>query len=263
MTEESTGKLELIFENVLGIYNALHQLGDHIFKNYCNNQEWLLTYRHGLMGLLARILTVDRNYLYLHKYQKNAESNAKIINPNEVLLNFEYFAGIIFFGMDSSLENFIFTINTLGFAKSADDFCDINQAESLKKISLYNILGSNYKNDFNPRPGYKTYFPKIEKLFQNNKDLLLNIFNYHDVSKHRSSITCGGSSGETRMRDNPKQANSKMSNTSDTLESIACKYKTFIDELLPLTLEDCGKVFDCSFNIKPNLDYIIKKAKVK
>lgn len=227
---------ELTFGNVLGVYDALWDLGGKLAMNPAvgDHDNWLLTYRDGLRGMLARILAVDRHFVLLHQYQHQAETIQG--NPNEWALECEYHAAVILFGMDSSLECFVFAVNALGFAKSPNEFCSITDPTSLRQVSPTNILGGDPTDKRNPRPGYQQLFPRVVALWKKNEHLLSTIFEYHDVTKHRSAVAQGGRLGELRIRDNPKQPGSLMSSTSYTLESLAYEYQQFVDELLPIAL---------------------------
>lgn len=246
---------ELTFKNVSGVYNALWDFGGKLVMNQTigDHDNWLLTYRHGLRGMLARILAVDRHFVLLHQHQQRAEIiNPAQLNPNEWVLECEYHTGIILFGMDSSLECFVFAINALGFAKSPKEFCSIKDSKSLRGVSPKNIFGGNRNDKFNPRPGYLQYFPRVVALWKKNENLLSTIFEYHDVSKHRSAVAQGGRLGEVRVRDNPKQPGSCMSSMSYTLQSLTHEYQKFIDELLPIALEEGTATFGYT-TIKKNL----------
>lgn len=234
---------ELTFKNTLGVYNALWDLGGKIVTDHVvvDRDNWLLTYRRGLRGMFARLLAVDRHFVLLHQFQHKAESVQG--NPNGWVLECEYYAGIILFGMDSSLECFIFTINALGFAKYPNEFCNIMDFASLKKIGPKNILGGDEKGRFNPRPGYQLYFPQVVNLWKENKDLISTIFEYHDVTKHRSAVVQGGRLGELAIKDNPKQPASATSSASYTLQSLAKNYQEFMDDLLPIALEESAAIF--------------------
>src|SRR6266851_8980214 len=154
-------QFELMFRNVLGTYDALWDLGGKIAMNPAigDHDNWLLNYRDGLRGMLARLLAVDRHYVLLHEYQEREETAQG--NPNEWAVECDYHAGVILFGMDSSLECFIFALNALGFAKAPQAFCDITDQKHLTKIGPKNILGpSDPKDKFNPRPGYQQSFPR-------------------------------------------------------------------------------------------------------
>lgn len=236
--------MELTFENVLGIYNALWSLGGTIVNNpaYGDHDNWLLTYRRGLRGMLSRILAVDRHFVLLNRYQQQAEIQPQH-NPNEYVIECDYHAGIILFGMDSSLECFVFAINALGFAKAPDKFCNITEMKQLKTIRPQNILGGDPKDKWNPRPGYQMYFPQLVALWKKNESLIKTIFEYHDVSKHRTAVSTGGNFGTLRMIDDPKQSGVLKSSTSLTLQSLAIEYQKFMDALLPIALEEGGSAF--------------------
>lgn len=236
--------MELTFENVLRVYDALWSLGGTIVNNpgYGNQDNWLSTYRKGLRGMLARILAVDRHFVLLNRYQLQTETQP-LHNPNEWGIECDYHAGIILFGMDSSLECFVFSINALGFAKSANDFCNITNMQQLKRIRPENILGGNPNDTWNPRPGYKIYFPQVVDQWKKNEHLISTIFEYHDVSKHRSAVATGGNFSELFMVQNPKLPGSGTSNSSLTLQSLASEYQKFMDELLPVALKDAGSAF--------------------
>ena len=241
--EAMSQHFELTFRNVLGTNNALWDLGGKIAMNpsYGDHDNWLLTYRDGLRGMYARILAVDRHFLMLHQYQSRIEWIS--CNPNEWLAECEYHAGVIFFGMDSSLECFVFAVNARGFAKDPNVFCSITDARALRQISPKNISGAHATDRANPRSGYNLYFPRTAKHWKSSESLLCRIFEYHDVTKHRSAVAQGGSLGELRVREEPKQPGSLLSSMDHTLESITLEYQVFIDELLLIALEEGAKAF--------------------
>ena len=75
------------------------------------------------------------------------------------------------------------------------------------------------------------------------KSFLSKVFEYHDVSKHRSSIATGGNIGTLHLTDEPKQPGASMSSKIHTLESLAHDFQKFIDELLPIALEETAVAF--------------------
>lgn len=239
-------QLELTFENVLGVYNAWWDLVGQLVMDprIGDHDNWLLTFRNSLRGMLARILAVDKHFVFLHQDQNNLAQS----NPNEWALMCEYHAGVIFFGMDSSLECFVFAVNALGFVKSPSEFCNITDPKAVRQIGPANILGG-LNNKLNPRPGYKQYFPQVEKLWTKKRSLLSTIFEYHDVTKHRSAVVTGGNLGELSIIDDPKQPGSLMSNPR-TLQSITHEYQKFMDELLPIALEESAATFGYSVTKK-------------
>lgn len=114
---------ELTFENAIGTYNALWALSGMLADDpkVGGSNNWILTFRDGLRGMLARVETVDRNYTELHEFQLQARNG----NPNEWVVHCESHAAVIFFGMDSAIECFVFAMNAIGFLKFPDDFLDI------------------------------------------------------------------------------------------------------------------------------------------
>lgn len=230
-------RCELNFENVRGTYNALWDLGGRLVTDpkVGNRDNWLLTFRHGLRGMLARLITVDRSYVQLHEVQST--------NPNEWGEVAESHAAVVFFGMDSAVECFVFAMNAVGFLKSRGDFCDITDAKALRQINPKNILGGDPTDSRNPKPGYQKFFPRVVAHFKASEKLLATIFEYHDVSKHRSAVISGGSAGTIYVRDDPKNPDSLMSSASHTVESLAQGFQEFMDELLPIALEEASGAF--------------------
>jgi hypothetical protein len=202
--------------------------------------NWLLTFRHGLRGMLARIQAVDREYLALHRFQREFPKDG---NPNEWAIGCESHAAVIFFAMDSAIECLVFALNAIGFVKSKADFCDITDPRALRQISPKNILGGGLTDKQNPRPGYQRYFPRLTQHVKANEALLASIFEHHDVSKHRSGIVTGGNIGITYIRDNPKLPGSGASSTTETLESLAHEFQKFLDAALPIAIEEAGLAF--------------------
>jgi hypothetical protein len=234
--------LELIFDDVLATYNALWTLGGTIVMDpkFGDRDHWLLTYRHGLRGMLARIQAIDRNYIELRKYQANAPEDG---NPNEWAVICESFAGVIFFGMDSTVECFVYAMNAVGFARSRGDFCDITDAKKLRQISPKNIMGGDKSDKQNPIRGYQKYFPRVVGHFMANQPILSSIFEYHDVSKHRGGVIQGGDRGKTRIMTAPKQPGPQYSSLVLTVESLAHEFQIFLSALLPIALQETAAAF--------------------
>jgi hypothetical protein len=234
--------LELTFENAIGTYNALWDLSGRIATDprIGNPQNWVLTFREGLRGMLARLVAVDREYLKLHQFQSQADNAG---NPNEWGLICESHAGVILFGMDSAIECFVFAMNAIGFLKTPTDFCDIGDAKTLWQIGPKNILGRDPTDKRNPKPGYLKVFPRVVACWQKHQTLLSAIFEYHDVSKHRSAVATGGNVGVLHLRGDPKQPGSMMSSTVYTLETLSHDFQKFIDELLPIALDETAQAF--------------------
>jgi hypothetical protein len=232
--------LELFFHEAVGAYDALWHIGGLVVMDPAvgDHDGWLLHYRSGLRGMFARLMAVDRHYVMLHQYQQQAETTED--NPNRWGIECEYHAGLIFFGMDSSLECSVFALNALGFAKDRAKFCDITQEKGLRGIGPANILGSKKEK---PQPGYAEYFRGVKDHWEKDRDLISRITDYHDVSKHRSSIAMGGREGVLHLQEDPKQPGVRGSSTVHTLQSIAEEYWQFMEELLPIMVEAVAAAF--------------------
>ncbi|GEM_PF-6300297 len=242
---------ELNFVNVIGTYNALWDISGRVVMDpqFGDHDNWLLTFRNGLKGMLARISAVDREYTALHRFQTDFPADE---NPNDWSIGCESHAGLIFFAMDSTIECFVFSLNALGFVKSKSDFCDITDPKALRQISPQNILGGGSSDRQNPRAGYQKHFPRVVAHFKANETLLARLFEYHDVSKHRSAISAGGSAGVLHIRDNPKFPGNGMSSVVHTVESLAHEFQTFLDAALPIATEEAAAVFGYTV-VKRNL----------
>ena len=121
---------ELNFD-VLVVYDELWRLGGTIATStgYGNPSNWLLLYRDGLRGMLARIIEVDRHYAGVVRTLSNPPDN-----PNEWAVNVDRHTAGLLFGMDSSLECFVFAFNALGYARSPEDFWNIADTKELRRI---------------------------------------------------------------------------------------------------------------------------------
>ena len=95
--------------------------------------------------------------------------------------------------MDSALECLIFALNSLGWVVTPAGFRDVTDAKALKRISPLDILGDATKTPpIAPLAGYQTVFPTIQGAWQNEAQLIAQVRDLHDVSKHRRTIFVGG-----------------------------------------------------------------------
>src|SRR5207248_9953733 len=101
-----------------------------------------------------------------------------------------------------------------------------------------NIHAGGAAKKQNPKPGDRKSLPRTVAHFEAHEALLSKIFEYHDVSKHRSEISTGGSLGTLHIRGDPQQPHTLMSSTVHTLESLAHDFEKFFDVLLPITLQE-------------------------
>jgi len=238
---------ELNFD--IGWYDALWDLGGKVVSDPASGtaENWVLVFRDGLRGMLARIAEADDHYTESLRLMRNPPSN-----PNEwAVLADRHVAGVLF-GMDSSVECFVFALNALGSAKSPSDFRDLADAKDLRRVSPQDILGPTSPADRDhPKPGYAKYFPRVQRFWIANESLLATIFQYHNVSKHRAAVVTGGDATTIYLRADPKNAGHGGSSSSHTLQSISEAYQKFINELLPITLQDGASVFGLTISTRP------------
>jgi len=177
----------------LSSYEALDDfalLADQKY-NLGDRGDWFNHFRGGLYGLYARVLGVRINYHAVHSW-------ALPVPFMNSIQRAEYHLSSILFNMDSAIECMVFALNALGYIADSSQFKDVTSEKDLKKISPYNILGlpPNYSNGF--VSGYDSYYSSLKSYWHQNRDLILTIFEQHDVSKHRQAIFTGG-----KMRDDP------------------------------------------------------------
>jgi hypothetical protein len=148
----SSPPLELNFEKMTPSYNAFWEFSGLVAKNpaFGDQHRWHRLFRLGLRGMLARIIAVERHYALLQKFQLEHDWSSEKSSKDRAAVCEEH-AGVMLFGMDSALECFVFALNALGFAKSPDDFRDIDDAKALRAIQPGDILGGS--RDDQPRPG--------------------------------------------------------------------------------------------------------------
>lgn len=228
---------ELTFD-ILSAYDALWDgIGGQAAMSpaYENRDNWLLRFREGLRGMLARVYTVDRHFAMLREYQEGDGANES--NPNWWAVVCEHHAGAIFFGMDSSLECLVYALNALGFARYPAEFRDIRDARELRRIGPGDVWGAN------ARPGFGARFPKVTAAWGGNAALIECIVEYHDVSKHRSAVVQGGDPSGLSIREDPKQPGSMMSSTAHTVESLAMEYRQLIEDILGAAVVDGAALF--------------------
>lgn len=154
--------------------------------NLGDKDDWFGQFRGGLYGLYNRILGVKIHYREVHSWTPP-------LSPISGIQGAEYHLSSIFFNMDSAIECMVFALNALGYIANSTQFLDITNEKKLKQISPYNILGKppDYSDGFIKE--YDNYFPSLKSYWRENRDLILKIFEQHDVSKHRSTIFSGGS----------------------------------------------------------------------
>jgi hypothetical protein len=187
-------------------------------ESYGNDDNWLLSFRMGKIGLYARLMGVRSHFEYTHSI------------PNDQV-SIEYHVGCCLFCMDSAIECYVYMLNALGYGVNNNQFRSIRDAKQLRKIDPLNVIGDPEKHKTRIVSGYNLYFPRL-KSYMRSKRLLVNIImELHNVSKHRRSVFAGGN----RDVDMAKKM-SELTNTdvSDTI--LLAPYKTIITENDPRSL---------------------------
>jgi hypothetical protein len=80
-----------------------------------------------------------------------------------------------------------------GYAALPTRFRDVADQKALRRITPSDILG--LANDVTPTAlvtGYGAIYPSLQSFWITNRDLVFNIMDVHDVSKHRQTIYTGG-----------------------------------------------------------------------
>jgi hypothetical protein len=260
--------VSLNFQEAYDVGDRLWALGRrlHDEPKYSKPPNWILTYRYAIRAMLARILTVDRDY-------RNLNTPSCGIAPleempprasNEWNVIWESYAGVLFFAMDSSLECFTHALNALGYLFSPSAFIDITIDEKLKRITPANLLDPPTKGmaTFSAYgPCLKT-FPQICAHWSANRELVAQIIEYHDATKHRHSVVVGQGLDYHLLKPEPKRTMSAIVFNEarpveharvpyaeeDTLQSITARYRTFIIEWLRIARQELEAVFGQPFS---------------
>lgn len=169
----------------LSPFEALDQLALLARQDYNlgGTGDWFGEFRGGLYGFYARLYGVQRHYSEVHAWLPRARITAET----------EYHLASILFQMDSALECLVFALNSLGWVVMPAGFRNVTDAKALKRISPLDILGDATKTPLvAPLVGYQTVFPNIQKVWQSEAQLIAQVRDLHDVSKHRRTIFVGG-----------------------------------------------------------------------
>ncbi|MBE3123656.1 MAG: hypothetical protein IMZ65_02505 [Planctomycetes bacterium] len=141
--------------------------------------DWFDEFRGGLDGFHARLYGVQRHYFEVHAWLPRVR----------ISTDTEYHLASILFQMDSALECLTFALNSLGWVVMPAGFRDVTDAKALKRISPLDILGDATSP---PLAGYQQVFPTMQAAWQNEAQLIAQVRDLHDVSKHRRTIFVGG-----------------------------------------------------------------------
>jgi len=143
--------------------------------------DWFGEFRGGLYGFYARLYGVQHHYSEVHAWLP------RVRHVSET----EYHLASIMFQMDSALECLTFAINAFGWAAMPTEFRDVTDEKTLRWISPLDVLGGSTRLP-SPQPGYLSIFPSFCELWKSQSELINQIRELHDVSKHRKIIYTGG-----------------------------------------------------------------------
>ncbi len=261
------GKLETFARQA----NKADNLGD--------KGDWLNHFLRGLEGLRARVLGVEIHYSAVHSWELVALPGIpfQMIEPHLYKVT-EYHLSTILFNMDSAIECIVFLLNALGYAVDPVKFKDVTSEQELREIAPWNILGRRIRSKIEFVKGYEHYFPTLKGHWHENQDLILKIFEQHNVSKHRSAIFEAGGRrmdpppdfferlgikdraqqivvspfGEIGLPSEPKipwrQRKCLKCQNTDKLEDVAKKFQTFINMSGVKALGDAQKTIKLDYH---------------
>ena len=147
--------------------------------NLGDRGRWFLCFRKGCQGFGVRLYAVSIHYSQLHSWQLRCRWHQE---P-------EYHLASIFFGLESALECFLYSLNALGYGSYPDEFVDITTDKGLRSLGPWIMLGSPSRK---PLDACSKYFPRVTGAWKEHKALIEEIQRQHDVSKHRSTTYVGG-----------------------------------------------------------------------
>lgn len=201
----------------------------------------------GVGGVVARLWGVREHYYRLHEWVPGEYGLPPVI---------DYHMSSLFFHMDSALECFAFALNALGCQIWPEDFWKLTELASVtpKKI-------------IKAERGYAKYFGSVVKFWQDESEMLTAVMDYHDVSKHRTTIFQGGQMrldappgfyrpgmppAEKLLLDptpkaSPSQKRPEEAASWRSLETLVLDYRVFVNETLRLARDDAER------SIRPQL----------
>ena len=267
--------VSLDFEEAYAVGDQLWAFGKvlHDDLKYTKPINWILTYRYAIRALMARIVTVDRDYQNLNELGRGMAPDEEMVTSkarNDWNVVWESYAGVLFFAMDSSLECFTYALNALGYLLSPADFVDIRNDEKLKRITPANLLDPPTKRNAagSAHAACLKWFPRVCAHWSGNRELLAQIIEYHDATKHRHSAVVGQALGCHLLKPAPKQAMVKIvfnkstaagqskefvpHNNEESLQSITAGYHAFMVEWLRIARQEFEAVFGQPLTVPPS-----------
>jgi len=149
--------------------------------NFGNTANWFFSFRGGYFGVMSRVRGLHQHSRSLHEWS---------LQETRLLSHQEHDIATMLFCMDSALECFVFMLNALGQAVDKPGFRDVASDSGLRRIGPDDILGARKP----PLDGYLRYFPSLQSYWARNSVLVAQIFENHDVTKHRQQAGITGTS---------------------------------------------------------------------
>ena len=226
--------------------------------------NWLLTYRYAIRAMLARFLTIDKEYQELNTIGFGLcpiDEKLSSKEHNEWNIIWESHAGVLFFAMDSSMECFAYAINALGVLLDPSHFFDITNEKALRKISPSQMFSDTQASSaqhliFVAR---RQSFPLIFDHWNSNRILVQKIMDYHDATKHRHSAVVGQATDRHFLMLKPKQPMGRIvfrpgyfngqpgelvpHDEDDCLQSLTFEYYLFMTEWLQIAAQSIASAF--------------------
>jgi hypothetical protein len=220
--------------------NFLREMATRIEQSHGGTADWRVLFVDGLRGFAARVMTVFHG---LARLDEPFQVPATKLNPEQWAVDTDRLVGEIFFGMDSAIECFVFAMNAAGYIRDRAQFCDIATAQGLKRIRPDNIYCDHPADKKNPLPGYATFFPRVVAHWRRHQNLVAEIMEYHDVSKHRSCIIAGSGPAQHGLPVQPKLPGSLYRTPIRTVENVAKEFHEFCEALMIEVTQDLAAAF--------------------
>lgn len=149
------------------------------FYNLGDRGNWFYYFRASSQGIDSRVYGIKLHYYDLHAWLPKRRHRTET----------EYHLASLFFNMDSVVECFVYMMNALGFAADPPSFKDITDQKAMRAIAPRNVIGDTKQS---PLAGYSKFFPNVQQLWVDNRELMELIMEQHDVSKHRFAYGLNG-----------------------------------------------------------------------
>ncbi|WP_053236009.1 hypothetical protein [Sandaracinus amylolyticus] len=147
-----------------------------------------------IRGTWARfVLAQASGYALHHPYQVQIvrELLPRVFVPAPMVIS-DALVSAFLFGAWSTIETLIYAANALGFALDAKGFRDVRSSDSLRDISIGDVLGGKPPSKKQPRPGYAQCFPRFTRALVADANDVWFLKAQTDLSKHRRAVAVGG-----------------------------------------------------------------------